>query len=270
MLTEAEIREFRERGYLVLRGRFREQAGVLREALQEMLDAPGGAVHYGRRFGPSGLAASHRFGGLMRSIPAFADYARDPDVLGIVTELLGPAEPFRDVVLSKPARSGGKLAGHQDLAYWDVGHDRVLTTWLAMTPALEASGALWLIPGSHGRREVHRTVLGGRRLPLAFTRMLRLLVSLTGTGDSPRNSGQRRWARLKEGVLEGITRRWPSLAGLGDLQVAGDTPASAAPVLVVAEPGDMVLFHGLTVHGSNANRLDSRRDAYLVTYVAQG
>jgi ectoine hydroxylase-related dioxygenase (phytanoyl-CoA dioxygenase family) len=203
----------------------------------------------------------------MHSNAIFGAHARDPKIVEAVGRIVGPATAFRDVVLSKPALSGGTLAAHQDLAYWDLGHERVLTTWLAMTPALLDSGALWLLPGSHRRRFEHRTVIHGRPIPRFVTSMLRSLVSLTGTGDSPRNAEERRWARLKEVTLEGLTRRWPALAGLGDLQVLDDELPAVEPVRIEAQPGDMVFFHGRTVHGSFANRLNTRRDAYLVTYV---
>jgi ectoine hydroxylase-related dioxygenase (phytanoyl-CoA dioxygenase family) len=269
VLSKGEIAEFWEQGFVALRGRFGERARSLRSELDRVLGSlEGQSGHQGRRFGPSGLASSHRFGGLMRVNATFADYARDPRIMDIVEPLLGKASAFRDVVLSKPAGSGGTLAAHQDLAYWDIDHDRVLTTWLAMSPAHSESGALWLIPGSHRRAFEHRTVIGGRPLPHAVTRGLRALVSLTGTGDNPRDSRERRWARLKEMTLEGITRRWPALAGLGDLQVLDHDLPGVERVLIEADPGDLILFHGRTIHGSLANRLEIRRDAYLVTYVA--
>jgi ectoine hydroxylase-related dioxygenase (phytanoyl-CoA dioxygenase family) len=268
MLSAEQVAEFLERGFVIVRGRFSERAVALCQELERMLgslDCPKG--HYGRRFGSFGFASSHRFGGLMGTNAAFGAHARDPEIVEAVGRLLGPATAFRDVVLSKPGHSGGTLAAHQDLAYWDVGHERVLTTWLAMTPALLDSGALWLLPGSHLRTFEHRTVIHGRPMPRLLTRGLRTLVSLTGTGDSPRNAEERRWARLKEVSLEGLTRRWPALAGLGDLQILDEDMPAVAPVRIEAQPGDMVLFHGRTIHGSFANRLDTRRDAYLVTYV---
>jgi ectoine hydroxylase-related dioxygenase (phytanoyl-CoA dioxygenase family) len=269
MLTEHEVQEFWERGFIVLRDRFHSRAVQLHHELQRILDDPESAgAHHGRRFGRSGLASSHRFAGLMRTNSAFGEHANDPEIVGAVARLLGPASAFRDVVLSKPAQSGGTLAAHQDLAYWDVGHDRVLTTWLALTPARLQSGALWLLPGSHRQTFEHRTVLGERPVPRSVTRGLRSLVSLTGTGDAPRNPGQRLWARLKESSLEGITRRWPELGGLGDLQILDESLPDVPRVQIEAAPGDMVLFHGRTVHGSLANHADTRRDAYLVTYVA--
>jgi ectoine hydroxylase-related dioxygenase (phytanoyl-CoA dioxygenase family) len=269
VLTETEVEEFWEHGFVVLRGRFGSRARSLRDELERMLGMPEGMNgHQGRRFGPSGLASSHRFAGLMRGSATFAEHARDPRILEIVEQLLGPASAFRDVVLSKPAGSGGTLAAHQDLAYWDIGHDRVLTTWLAMSAAREESGALWLVPGSHRRSFEHRTVICGRPIPRVATRGLRALVSLTGTGDSPRDSRERLWARLKEGSLEAITRRWPALAGLGDLQILDQDLPGTERVQIDADPGDLVLFHGRLVHGSLANRLETRRDAYLVTYVA--
>jgi ectoine hydroxylase-related dioxygenase (phytanoyl-CoA dioxygenase family) len=268
VLTEREQQEFWERGFVVLRDRFRSRAVALHHELQRVLDDPdstGG--HHGRRFGRSGLASSHRFAGLMRTNSAFSRHAHDPEIVEAIAKLLGPVSAFRDVVFSKPAQSGGTLAAHQDLAYWDVGHDRALTTWLALTPARLESGALWLIPGSHRQTFEHRTVLGERPVPSSVTRGLRTLVSLTGTGDAPRNPGQRLWARLKEASLEGITRRWPELGGLGDLQILDESLPYVERVQIEAEPGDMVLFHGRTVHGSLANLAETRRDAYLVTYV---
>jgi ectoine hydroxylase-related dioxygenase (phytanoyl-CoA dioxygenase family) len=269
VLTSSEIEQFSSEGFLVLRGRFPTRALELQAEIQNILNQQDSELHQGRRFGRTGLASSHRFGGLMHRNELFKSQAEDGELLSDLEALLGRVEPFRDVLLSKPARTGGSLAAHQDLAYWDIGHENVLTAWLALSTARKESGALWLIPGSHRQRLPHRTVINGRAVPRAITNTLRHLVSLTGTGDSPQGKSQTFWAKTKEITLEEMTRLWPVLAGLGDLEVDRAAMPVTAPVLITADPGDVVLFHGLTIHGSGANSHDIRRDAYLVTYAAR-
>ena len=49
----------------------------------------------------------------------------------------------------KEAGDPGFVSWHQDSTYWGLSEPDVVTAWLALTPASEASGAMQMIPGSH-------------------------------------------------------------------------------------------------------------------------
>ena len=89
---------------------------------------------------PEALAGAH-----VRSTPTRAsavgpellEFARDPDLLDMVAELLGPdLIVWGSHVFAKPAGTGQAVPWHQDGGYW--GHIRpleALTAWIAIDPA---------------------------------------------------------------------------------------------------------------------------------------
>ena len=80
-----------------------------------------------------------------------SDLARNPEILDVVSSLLGPdllvwsAEFF-----IKEANTDKIVSWHQDLTYWGLGPtDDEVTAWLALTPATKESGCMRFVPGSH-------------------------------------------------------------------------------------------------------------------------
>lgn len=79
-----------------------------------------------------------------------ADAIRDPRLLDAVEPLVGP-----DIMVwtthwfIKEANSANYVSWHQDSNYWGVETDRLVTAWLALSPATVESGCIRLLPGSH-------------------------------------------------------------------------------------------------------------------------
>jgi hypothetical protein len=79
-----------------------------------------------------------------------ADAIRDPRLLDAVEPLVGP-----DIMVwtthwfIKEANSPNYVSWHQDSNYWGVETDRLVTAWLALSPATVESGCIRLLPGSH-------------------------------------------------------------------------------------------------------------------------
>ncbi len=80
----------------------------------------------------------------------FLNYARDPAILDMVEQLIGP-----DICLwnmsffAKPALNGKKTPYHQDGEYWPIKPLATCTVWIAVDEATQENGCLRYIPGSH-------------------------------------------------------------------------------------------------------------------------
>ncbi|MHA1529890.1 MAG: phytanoyl-CoA dioxygenase family protein, partial [Alphaproteobacteria bacterium] len=80
----------------------------------------------------------------------FLNYARDPAILDMVEQLIGP-----DICLwnmsffAKPALDGKKTPWHQDGQYWPIRPLATCTVWIAIDAATPGNGCLRYIPGSH-------------------------------------------------------------------------------------------------------------------------
>jgi ectoine hydroxylase-related dioxygenase (phytanoyl-CoA dioxygenase family) len=87
---------------------------------------------------------------LVRSLPFFQDFARQPRLLDVDRGLLGPrVKVFRDQALFKPP-GGQAKPPHQDQSYFQVEpQGDLVTAWIALDEATEANGCMCYIPGSH-------------------------------------------------------------------------------------------------------------------------
>jgi ectoine hydroxylase-related dioxygenase (phytanoyl-CoA dioxygenase family) len=208
---------------------------------------------------------------LTELVSEFEELAHRPELVERVEELIGcESRLFRDVVVIKPANTGGELRHHQDSAYWDVEPKSLVSAWVALSDAPVESGPLSVIPGSHRTLRPHGLALT-RKIPLpnGITAVLRRLVSLAGTGDNVASVPNHGWLwRVKRLVLARGTKLIPGLARLQDYHVRGIEPGECR-VLDVAM-GDIVFFHSLLVHGSGPNTTDDDRLAVIVSYMRSG
>jgi hypothetical protein len=72
-------------------------------------------------------------------------------ILDAVEGILGPDVMLYSVeFLTKEAHTKHVVTMHQDLAYWGMGDmDNILTAWLALSPATQASGCMDFVKSSH-------------------------------------------------------------------------------------------------------------------------
>ncbi|MFT5507293.1 MAG: hypothetical protein ACI89J_000357 [Hyphomicrobiaceae bacterium] len=137
MLSEAEVATYHEKGYVVPDYRLPE------ETLQRI------------RSDHDRLLAKHpdfrdNCSALLSYDLGFLNYARDPEILEMAAQLIGP-----DICLwnmsffAKPALNGKKTPYHQDGEYWPIQPLATCTVWIAIDEATEENGCLKYIPGSH-------------------------------------------------------------------------------------------------------------------------
>ncbi|WP_420420414.1 phytanoyl-CoA dioxygenase family protein [Pacificispira sp.] len=102
-------------------------------------------------------AAEARFGGSMHYIlfPNLVFRSADrllrhPRLLDAVEAVLGPdILAYECTYIIKEPGNTKRVSWHQDLTYWGLDTDDIVSAWLALSPATEESGCMRMIPGSH-------------------------------------------------------------------------------------------------------------------------
>jgi len=75
---------------------------------------------------------------------------RDSRVLDPVEQLIGPnILCWNTIFWIKEPRSPSFVSWHQDKTYWGLSSDRVVSAWLALSPATLESGCMRVMPGTH-------------------------------------------------------------------------------------------------------------------------
>ncbi len=78
------------------------------------------------------------------------DLMRHPRILDVVEDLIGPdILCWNTLFWVKEAHSEAFVSWHQDLNYWGLDTDKLVTVWLALSPASLESGCMRVLPGSH-------------------------------------------------------------------------------------------------------------------------
>lgn len=81
-----------------------------------------------------------------------------PAILDAVESVIGPdILCWESAMFTKPASSPDFISWHQDITYWGLDADDVVTAWLALSPSTPSSGCMRVVPGTHTREVVaHR------------------------------------------------------------------------------------------------------------------
>ncbi|HEY3233911.1 MAG TPA: phytanoyl-CoA dioxygenase family protein [Polyangiaceae bacterium] len=158
-LTQAELESFHQQGFLVRRGlckkewieKLRQETEDLHEAMSR--HAPSNVHISWEEDLPSG--SPPRIRQLMCSevvCPTLDALSRDPELLSMVADLMGPnVLLFHSKLLMKAKRNGSFTPWHQDWGYWRY-HSKLPThinCMLAIDPMEAENGCIRFVPGSH-------------------------------------------------------------------------------------------------------------------------
>lgn len=92
-------------------------------------------------------------GALLMHDMAFLNYARIPEVLDMVEQIIGPnIALWNSSLFAKPARVGTRTPWHQDGEYWPIRPLATCSVWIALDDATTQNGCLRFMPASHKRR----------------------------------------------------------------------------------------------------------------------
>jgi ectoine hydroxylase-related dioxygenase (phytanoyl-CoA dioxygenase family) len=137
MLTETQLEEYKDRGYVIPEYR-------LPEAVLEDLRADHARLVERhpefRQYCPNLLHYDLRF----------LEIARTPEIVEMVGQILGPDFAlWNSSLFAKPAADGKRTPWHQDGQYWPIRPLATCTVWIAIDDSTAANGCLRVIPGSH-------------------------------------------------------------------------------------------------------------------------
>jgi hypothetical protein len=149
-IDDTALAQYREDGfYSPLRIFTPEEAAALRGAI-EAVERERGPIFREDRLRPGDpFQGSYRFKSHLL-FKWLADAIRHPRLLDAVEPFIGP-----DILcwtthwFIKEAGTASYVSWHQDSNYWGVETDRLVTAWLALSPATPESGCIRLLPGSH-------------------------------------------------------------------------------------------------------------------------
>ncbi len=227
-LSQEQVREYRERGLLVLDGLFGPaEVEVLREAYRRDSAVPGDHRVTERDSDEvRAVYASHL------RCPEFGALVRSPRILGPVRQLIGDrVYVYQFKINSKPPFVGGGWAWHQDYAAWRLADHLpaplLVSVGVLFDEVTEFNGPVVFVPGSH------RGGLVGDRHPVAEA------------------------ASEQHVDPEDIALTAGELAGLVDRHGMES---------VKGTPGTVVFFHPEIVHGSAANISPLPRRLLIMTY----
>jgi hypothetical protein len=147
MLTEAQLAAYHEDGFVIPDYRLPEDVVAdIRSAHARLVDRYPEFTDY------CPALLSYDLG--------FLNYARNPEILDLVAQVLGPdIALWNSSFFAKPARHGRKTPWHQDGEYWPIRPLATCTVWMAIDGATRANGCLRVIHGSHkeARLRPHHT-----------------------------------------------------------------------------------------------------------------
>ncbi len=139
VLSEDAITQYREDGYFFpLRVLDEAQVNVCRRNL-ESFEASQGE--------PIGGAKRNKSHLIFKWVD---DLMREATILDAIEDLTGPdILCWNSLFWVKEAQSESFVSWHQDLRYWGLDTDELVTFWLALSPATHESGCMSVLPGSH-------------------------------------------------------------------------------------------------------------------------
>lgn len=162
-LTEAQLAEFREQGYLRVRGLISPDEV---EALKADYDrAVRGELSVPQFEGRKKAGLVVQLACPSQHIPGWKEHPYFVKATAIARELLGETMDYAyDQIIFKPAHSNSPTAWHQDAAYWGgdpAAGNHAVTCWLALGPSFPENGCMQFVPGSHlGPLQEHFSMAG--------------------------------------------------------------------------------------------------------------
>lgn len=156
-LTDQEIETYRRDGLVIPAG-FRLPAETLahidqlyRQLLLDNRDNPDFSADF--ILGPH-LDAQGAYG--IRGNPAWLEFARIPEILDMIEQLIGPDLILWGVtIFGKPARIGKATPWHQDGDYYPIEPLETLTVWISLDGSTPQQGCMKFIPGSHRDHRIY-------------------------------------------------------------------------------------------------------------------
>lgn len=162
-LSAAQIEEFKNSGYLVLRRAVpAASCNAMLSVTADHLKAAIAPLEYEAEVGYPGAPDSldapggrtvRRLRGAYRRHACFRDWAHDPALVAALAQLFEEGVclslAHHNCVMTKHSDFGTATGWHRDIRYWSFATPDLISVWLALGPETEANGGLRFIPASH-------------------------------------------------------------------------------------------------------------------------
>ncbi|HEY3811960.1 MAG TPA: phytanoyl-CoA dioxygenase family protein [Caulobacteraceae bacterium] len=230
-VTQAERDAYARDGAVVLRGMLQaDWIERMREAVDRAVAAPSSAASEYTEEGAGGRYLGDFF--VWRRDPVFRAFELESPLPRVAAQMMDDADEvtlFYDQLLVKEPMTREETPWHQDLPYWPVRGNDILSLWVGFDPVPAEAGAMRYVKGSHK----------------------------AGVLYAPKAFGK------NTGFAEVFER-----AGLPPFPDMDEVLKQAELLVCEVEPGDIVVHHPLTFHWSPGNlRKDLRRRALAVRYL---
>ncbi len=172
MLTEAEVQQFEDEGFLIFPGLIHGEKLERYMSLFHDLVARGrtvelGTPHWSFEHGEDGEQTPgflHKIQGVAAVEPKVLDIAREPDIVERMASLLGrDLDVFGTKFFPKLPHGGTSVRWHQDNYYFGTNSDRIVSCAIYYEDTDTGNGCLRVAPGSHQSQDIaeHRPIDGG-------------------------------------------------------------------------------------------------------------
>ena len=165
MLSEAELKQYREEGYVILEDVFAaEEMDALAVRIDQFDEAYNAALVQSRRENSNQIPNEIVFSYYLNfKDPVIQRFTADERFVRLSTQLLGPdVRLYWDQSVYKRPEAKRDFPWHQDNGYVPIEPEHYLTCWLALNDATVENGCIWVRPRSHlnGVVEHQRTPIG--------------------------------------------------------------------------------------------------------------
>ncbi len=227
-IEQAQIDAYNKDGVVILRNALTApMLTELRTAIASEILNPGPYYH---GYATKGSGKFHGNMRLWENNPSFRNISQNSHLPDIAQQFLGSTKVnlFYDQLFVKEAGTPIPTRWHNDLPYWPIRGSQTLSFWFAGDKSTRESGVLEFIRGSH------------------------------------------LWDRYFQPEVFGKTRAIDAYEKNPDYEPMPDIENHRDDYDIIhwdLEPGDALLFHGLTVHGAAGNTSQAlRRRGYAIRY----
>jgi phytanoyl-CoA hydroxylase len=154
MLTEAQVQEFRERGFLRGPRVYSDaEADALAEHMMEvMAGRSAGAPELNRNLLGEAEQVVTQIVNIWQADALFRQHIYHPPICEMAAQLIGHPviRVWHDQIQYKPPHTGGHTGWHQDHPAWPIIEPAdLISAWVALADATIENGCMWMVERSH-------------------------------------------------------------------------------------------------------------------------
>ena len=214
LVSEEDIRTFHEDGAVCLRNVLsREWLDLVAHGFEQAVASPG---VFSKSYGPEGAPRYYTDHRLFNRFDPFNRFLFKGPLAQISAEILGASrlDLYDEHLLIKEPGAPAPTYWHHDMPYFAIDGYDLASIWFSLDPTREDTGALKFAKGSHKWGKLYQPVRIGENKPVDSFNRDNLIETVPNIDDNPE-----------------------------------DYPT----VLMETDPGDVIVFHGLTLHSSSGN-----------------